>query len=168
MHNGPIIPINWTLLNCLFIFQSKKCQSQDESCGCPGSPGETCVACLVQPKGGDSEFRHLVSQSGAQKLSVVPPTLSLALPSRMRLLPQGNLPPSLSQRLATTAHPEQSHSPAPSHRVTPGVRFQREPLCRLAFLHTERASNSSDHSTCVAGGGRRQGATKAGVWQGAL
>lgn len=74
VHNGSIIPINWTLLNRGFIFQSKKCQSQESSCGCPGSPGETCVVCLVpaQRKGGASEPRGPVRQSGADKLPVAP------------------------------------------------------------------------------------------------
>ena len=39
VHNGSIIPINWTLLNRDFLSQSKKRQFQESSCGCPGNPG---------------------------------------------------------------------------------------------------------------------------------
>lgn len=75
--------------------------------------------------GGAPEPCHLVRQSGAQKLPVAPPTLSLALPSRVRLFTHKatSAGPASPRAVDHSAHPQQSHSPAPLHRVAQRVLF---------------------------------------------
>ena len=128
VHNGSIIPINWTLLNRGCLSQSKKRQFQESSCGCPGNPGggerwgvENSAVCL----GGWCPRALPSSQSGAQKLPVAPPTLSLALPSRVRLFTHKatSAGPASPRAVDHSAHPQQSHSPAPLHRVAQRVLF---------------------------------------------
>lgn len=66
--------------------------------------------------GGAPEPRHLVRQFGAQKLPVAPPTLSLALPSRVRLF----------THKATSAGPASPPSCRPQR--TPSTEPQPRPL----------------------------------------
>lgn len=94
----------------------------------------------------------VVRQSEAQKPPVAPPTLSLALPSRVRLLPTKPplpahpLPPTPRE---TTAHPWHNHSPAPWRWVALRVLCGRT-RARLDLPQVQQATNSSDPITGVA------------------
>lgn len=147
-------------MNRGFIFQSKSCQSPESSWGCPENPGETCALTgWTQHKGGASAPHSLHRQRGAQKLPVAPQHLSL-LPSRLKLSSTKPPQPPLPLPPDTTVPPRQSHSLPPAlalgqadGSVPPSVgRFSRPALTQV-----EQATNSSDHITCVAGRGVRNG-----------
>lgn len=104
-------------LEPLLSFPVKEMPISRVSCGRPGNLREACAVCLVgyTTRVVPLEPHDLVRQSGAQRLPVAPPTLSLALPSRVRLFLQSHLclPTRSPTPRETTAHPQQNHSPAP-------------------------------------------------------
>lgn len=149
VHNGSLIPINRTLLNCRFIFQSKKCQAQDSSCGCPGrilgrlaASGTTPGWCLCAP---------LLSP----EIACGTPTLSLGPPTPA-LTHKGASPP-LFQRWGPQHEPQPSRNPAPWLRDGWAGVWEQPP--NSSPLHTPPVWPAGG----VGGGG-----TKAGVWQRAL
>lgn len=146
VHNGSVIPINWTLLNRRFYFPVKEMPISRVKLWLPWEPrGNLCrLPGWVVPLG------PMNQQSGAQKLPVALPTLSLALPSRLSFYPQSHLHlSSLSPQLETTTIPSAEPQPRPlALGHAQGSVPSSLSLCsRVALAHDEQATNPSDHIT---------------------
>lgn len=143
MHNGSIIPINRTLLNCRFIFQPEKCQAQDSSCGCP----ERILGCVAASR--TAPGWYLCAPLPSPETACGTPTLSLA--------PR---PPPSRVRLSPTKAPPASPALIPAPWLRGGwAGVWEQPPNSFPPKHTPPVWRREE----LGGGG-----TKAGVWQRAL